>query len=491
MNFLKNIFSFSKKDTGENPSSRIDESTKLEPGIFTTEDLPIDDKNVKCYFYEYERPDGDWIDIGQPICKIRIGEKGVLQFSAVIIKAEISGVLEWTCKMDEPLSNGQVYFRLHQKGEYQNENLPENPEFKEYFNAVGQKYNFDKWLLDDGEYVRTGQPIFNYNDLSYNSKTNHSKKAGYIHQMEPKKFGSLDHNEMIYIVRDNDKKRINERFLNKPAIIRDDFTNSTIIKWKSVSSKYEINTGVKTVSDDSTIDFLFSFNYINGSDHIVFLFDPKQIKPKQFDKIIFLFENKEKIQFELRDNPVNVIIPREQKRLECKALITQSELDSFANFNFLKWKISLGGNFFEILGGEKGADDFYTSKNNLQIVIKKFARDYINLVQKVIPDYKPMEFRQAVQEEESRTDFCFVYLMHDTNNNYYKIGISNSPQYREKTLQSEKPTIEMITAKKFPIRKIAESIERALHSSYSEKRLRGEWFELNENDVEHIKETLK
>lgn len=81
--------------------------------------------------------------------------------------------------------------------------------------------------------------------------------------------------------------------------------------------------------------------------------------------------------------------------------------------------------------------------------------------------------------------------MHDTSNHYYKIGISNKPQYREKTLQSEKPSIVIIISKKFPVRKIAESIEKALHETYSEKRLRGEWFELNLKDVEHIIETLK
>jgi len=99
--------------------------------------------------------------------------------------------------------------------------------------------------------------------------------------------------------------------------------------------------------------------------------------------------------------------------------------------------------------------------------------------------------RQKIESTEIRVDFCFVYLMHDTSNGYYKIGISNKPNYREKTLQSEKPTIEMIISKKFPIRKIAESFEKSLHDVYSEKRIRGEWFSLNENDVQHIKESLK
>lgn len=31
-------------------------------------------------------------------------------------------------------------------------------------------------------------------------------------------------------------------------------------------------------------------------------------------------------------------------------------------------------------------------------------------------------------------EYCYVYLMNDTTNNYYKIGISKNPTYREKTL---------------------------------------------------------
>lgn len=76
--------------------------------------------------------------------------------------------------------------------------------------------------------------------------------------------------------------------------------------------------------------------------------------------------------------------------------------------------------------------------------------------------------------------------MHDEINGYYKIGISNKPEYREHTLQSEKPSIVLIQAKKFPIRQIAEAYESALHKTYEDKRLRGEWFKLEPADVENL-----
>ncbi len=112
-----------------------------------------------------------------------------------------------------------------------------------------------------------------------------------------------------------------------------------------------------------------------------------------------------------------------------------------------------------------------------------------------------VKFNNAVKEhikedEEVNTNIsenapCYVYLMMDTTNNFHKIGISNNPRYREHTLQSDKPTIELVCAKKYPTRIIAESIEKALHSAYSNKRIRGEWFNLDFSEINEIKETLK
>jgi len=85
---------------------------------------------------------------------------------------------------------------------------------------------------------------------------------------------------------------------------------------------------------------------------------------------------------------------------------------------------------------------------------------------------------------------CFVYLMLDKRTMLHKIGISNSAGYREKTLQSEKPSIKMVSKKEYPNRRIAANIEKALHTSYEHKRKRGEWFLLDDGDVEELKLTL-
>ena len=112
-------------------------------------------------------------------------------------------------------------------------------------------------------------------------------------------------------------------------------------------------------------------------------------------------------------------------------------------------------------------------------------------INRLVPDYKLPQRSITETPAELKFNWCYVYLMKDTSNGYYKIGISNTPEYRERTLQSEKPTIEMLACKKFPTRKIAESIESALHTTYSQQRLRGEWFNLTEADVATIIETLK
>ncbi len=491
MTFLKNIFKSNKRNEENIPTNDTEKPTEFGLGEFDLNDFPEQDRNKSFYFHEYNKPDGECIEIDEPICKIRIGKMSGFTFKSASVLASESGILEHTLTKGDLISNDTVFYKLHQKGEYKNENSIENPEFKEYFKGSDYKHSFDKWLVDDGSFVNVGDSIFQFNDSKYKKHTNCSRKAGFIHLIDPRKIVHLKDNELMFIIRDNDEKRINERFINKPNIIKDEFTNSTIIKWDKVSSRFQISAGVKTKSDNFITDFLFSFNYIDNSDQIVFHFDPKQIKPKQFDKVFFLFENGEQIQFELGENPVSSKNSLNEKTLEYKGLITKTELELFTNSNLKKWKISLVSDKREIFGGEIGGDDFYPNKNNIQIVIKKFASEYIDLVKKTIPNYEPTELKQAEPTKETTTDFCFVYLMHDTSNGYYKIGISNIPEYRERTLQSEKPTIEMIASKKFPIRKIAESIEKALHSTYSEKRLRGEWFELNDNDVEHIKETLK
>lgn len=120
---------------------------------------------------------------------------------------------------------------------------------------------------------------------------------------------------------------------------------------------------------------------------------------------------------------------------------------------------------------------------------------FLDFFVKYLSLYKDIKINTYDEEIEEFTEkdngICYVYLMVDTTNNFHKIGISNNPKYREHTLQGEKPTIELLCAKEYPTRVIAEAIESALHKAFASKRIRGEWFKLSTSDIENIKQTLK
>lgn len=76
-----------------------------------------------------------------------------------------------------------------------------------------------------------------------------------------------------------------------------------------------------------------------------------------------------------------------------------------------------------------------------------------------------------------------VYVMIDKNTGFYKIGRSKNPEQREKTLQSEKPTIEMLFNHDARVKD-----EKHLHDLFKDKRVRGEWFDLSGSDLTTIRE---
>lgn len=93
------------------------------------------------------------------------------------------------------------------------------------------------------------------------------------------------------------------------------------------------------------------------------------------------------------------------------------------------------------------------------------------------------EYLNGPNRKAARHSRCgFVYVMRDAHLGAYKIGFSNNPQYRERTLQAEKPSIELL-------HKWAGTIadEEALHFLFAAKRIRGEWFNLTSEDIERIR----
>ena len=111
---------------------------------------------------------------------------------------------------------------------------------------------------------------------------------------------------------------------------------------------------------------------------------------------------------------------------------------------------------------------------------------------KVATGYKKYEVHEnpVIRSMQSITEGmkpCYVYLMFDCISRLYKIGISNKPLFREKTLQGQQPEIKLIYAKQYPTRRIALIVERILHETYNEYNTRGEWYRLANEAIEEIK----
>lgn len=169
--------------------------------------------------------------------------------------------------------------------------------------------------------------------------------------------------------------------------------------------------------------------------------------------------------------------------------LSQSDIDCMRDNNCVSWRVRFGKQpLMSIVGSNESS---WCPKEFAGEVFKAYANQYMDLIEE-LSDEHTIDFSSPVISNASiiADDTCYVYLMYDSSNGYYKIGISIQPEYRERTLQSEKPTIEKICAKSYPNRTIASAIESALHKAYDSKRLRGEWFALDANDVSAIIATL-
>lgn len=103
------------------------------------------------------------------------------------------------------------------------------------------------------------------------------------------------------------------------------------------------------------------------------------------------------------------------------------------------------------------------------------------------------EYNRAADAEDARLNLeppprlkkvaraGFVYLMVNRRNGMSKIGFSRSPKFRESTLQSEEPEVEILGAKAGTL-----DDEKALHAKFSTKRVRGEWFLLSPEEQQAV-----
>lgn len=204
------------------------------------------------------------------------------------------------------------------------------------------------------------------------------------------------------------------------------------------------------------------------------------------DSVSFLFEDGNILNYTITSNPIKSA--GDNKFKYCDIVLKCDDIDCFSNYALKA--IRFDTNKAGIVEGQihkLGNAEYDT-------IIKKQILKQIFINYKHVLESKGL-YNDVVEDtpisSETTKETCYVYIMKDEKNGCHKIGISNRPEYREKTLQSDKPFIVMLQAKEFPSRKMARAFESALHSTYSEKNIRGEWFDLSPEEVDEVINALK
>lgn len=289
---------------------------------------------------------------------------------------------------------------------------------------------------------------------------------------------------------------IKNRYLGfKESIEYDNFDKAVSLKWINVTNRVGYSGDsimpfeypAHEMTSDMGISMFVSFQIVSNVSYIVFSFNKKDVCLSEGDNIDLLLKGNNQDNKVLNFRITQLVSHEKYENLYdvsyfCR--INDGEINELIDNDCTNWRIRF---FRQPLMTIKGinSNDWCTISTSY-IAFRGFADAFKVLINKLMKDYHLELDVPSMAENES----CYVYLMLDVSNGYYKIGISNRPEYREKTLQSEKPTIEMICAKKYPNRSVASAIESALHKAYESKRLRGEWFTLDANDVNAIISTL-
>ena len=131
-----------------------------------------------------------------------------------------------------------------------------------------------------------------------------------------------------------------------------------------------------------------------------------------------------------------------------------------------------------IHGSKKDAETALTAmlrQKDLGMVPEPVVVDHENLFCKW-KDAKPV-----IVPPKRRAEATKIYLMLDERTGLVKIGRSINPQLRESTLQSEYPLLSLLAAWDG-----VAADERHLHERFKTKRVRGEWFDLDVNEIKSI-----
>lgn len=267
---------------------------------------------------------------------------------------------------------------------------------------------------------------------------------------------------------------------SKYHITTDDFTREKVVVWDEVEGnthlgKYHKLGGynIELMIKDNTPILVLWYDYTDRVANVGSV-------------IVFLFEDGTILNFNVTEKPVIHRISEVHGKWAYHYIkLNEADINYFATKRLSKMRICLEDKYTTWTSNNESTGKPYDTN---ALLLMDYATAFCNAVKEVGVDFNELN---AIDNTISSSEPCYVYLMCDISNGFYKIGISNHPQYREHTLQSEKPTIELVCAKQYPVRLIAEAIEAALHKAYDSKHLRGEWFQLTLEDVENLKQTLR
>lgn len=356
--------------------------------------------------------------------------------------------------------------------------------------------NIEQWLVPNYSYVEKGTDVLvlsaSNQYANYGSKVIKTPYSGLLVQNQPALLRRNKYWTMFRVY--PDELSLLDNFKYKFDVKKDDFNDSCIVKGEVYNLYYQSNGGfysglgvqMNNWIGDKTV--YFNFEYIGGKFYLILYYDNKHIKLDKFCTLHLRLDNGNTLTLNPAAKPV-----KDVSYYMCKFQLSKADLDDLEDAKLIRWRI-INRDGIPLV---ERANDCLKDENDPTDITQRLS--YIGF-QKFFEDFRKTVEENAPQEEledvkadspSASQKSCYVYLMIDTTNNFHKIGISNHPKYREHTLQSDKPTIELICAKEFPSRAIAEAVEAALHRAFAAKRIRGEWFNLDLSDIEDLKQTLK
>ena len=300
-----------------------------------------------------------------------------------------------------------------------------------------------------------------------------AKRKGYV---IPKHKYYLSKDKAVCSIYDDIKTLIQYSLNGYVDIInsKDSFTSNDFIEVRDVLFLHNLIMGFYPLYSDNTS--LIRFIYSN-----------KSLPIRKGDAINFLFDDGTSIPLNITSKPVQNLSSTDKSIRICDVPLSFDDLNCFSNKTIKKIRINTAS--ADTIEGTLMRNDFGS-----EIVEELYRELFSNYSKKLnelnISLLKDNE-QNTTESTKPKDGTCYVYIMKDEKNRCFKIGISNKPEYREKTLQSDKPFITMLKAKEFPSRKIARAFESALHSTFAEKNIRGEWFDLSSEEVEQVINALK